>query len=88
MVWTVESTATFEKVIKKHKKNSELLSALDNKIKRLEEDPYGVGGNLAGKLHGKKSTRIVRKFRLIFQIIEADKKVYLLAIDHRKHVYD
>ncbi len=88
MTWIVETTETLSKNVKKHSKNSELLSALDAKIRRLEQDPNSVGGKLAGALHGKQSTRLVRKYRLIFQIDENNKKVYLLAIDHRKDAYD
>ncbi len=87
MSWIVEYTDTFKKELEKHRKDGEMLSALDTKIQRLEIDPYIVGGKLSGKLHGKQSTRLMRKFRLIFSIDEQQKKVFLLAIDHRKDVY-
>ena len=60
---------------------------LDKKIKRLKEDPEAVGGNLSGNLHGKKSTRLIRKFRLIFSIDSNLKIVYLVALDHRGKAY-
>ncbi len=88
MNYVVVSTENFDKIIRKHKKNSELLNALENKIARLEENPHNVGGRLSGNLHGKNSTRLVRKFRLIFQISDSERKVYLLAIDHRSNAYD
>lgn len=46
-----------------------------------------LGGELAGNLHGRKSTRLVKKFRLVFSINEQGKVVYLEAIDHRKYIY-
>ena len=84
----MESTNTFLVALKEHKKNSELLRALDKKIERLKENPHSVGGKLSGELHGWQSTRLVRKFRLLFRIDEAQKKVFLGAIDHRGIVYD
>jgi len=54
----------------------------------LQDDPLHVGGWLSGGLHGKKSTRISRKYRLIFTPDEMEKVVYLNWIDHRKTVYD
>jgi len=46
-----------------------------------------VGGYLSGRLHGNKSTRLVGKYRLIFEINEKEGIVYLKAIDHRKFDY-
>ena len=85
--WIVKRTDPFLKDIKKHKKNHERLPELDSKIKKLKEEPLSIGGELSGRLHGKKSTRLVEKFRLIFQIDEENKIVYLVAIDHRGKVY-
>ena len=81
-------TDTFSKEFKKYKKDVEFVHVLNKKIEKLKENPYNVGGFLSGKLHGYKSTRIVKKFRLIFRIGEEEKGVYLSAIDHRKSVYD
>lgn len=61
MTFEVERTKTFSNEFKKHKNNREFLQALDKKLKRLIEDPENVGRNLYGKLHGYKSTRIVKK---------------------------
>ena len=87
MNYKIEVTEIFSKEFKKYKKDNEFVNALDKKIQRLKEDPNIVGGFLSGKLHGYKSTRIIRKFRLIFKIVEEEKKVYLSAIDHRKSAY-
>jgi len=88
MAWNIAETKTFSQEIKKFNKNKELLNALDNKIKRLNENPDNVGGYLSGRLHGYKSTRLVKKFRLIFKINQNENTVYLSAIDHRKHDYE
>ena len=88
MTWQVERTDAFLVALKDHKKNAELLRALDKKIQRLQEAPHSVGGKLSGELHGWQSTRLVRKFRLLFKIDEAQTKVFLGAIDHRDTAYD
>ena len=88
MVYEIVVTDTFSQELKKHKKDDEFFNALDKKVERLKKDPNSVGGFLSGKLHGYKSTRIIKKFRLIFKIAEQERKVYLSAIDHRKSAYD
>ena len=87
MPWSIERTETFLQALKEHKKNAELLRALEKKIQHLQEDPRSVGGMLSGQLHGWRSTRLVRKFRLLFKIDETTQTVHLGAIDHRKDVY-
>lgn len=86
-MWVVKRTDTFLKHLKKQRNNHNLLSELDNKITRLRENPQ-FGGNLAGPLHGKKSTRLTGNYRLIFDIDEKENVVYLIALDHRGSVYD
>ena len=88
MSYEIVITDTFSKEFKKYKKDTEFINALEKKIQRLKEDPQHVGGFLSGNLHGYKSTRIIRKFRLTFKINEQENKVYLTAIDHRKSAYD
>ncbi len=88
MTWTLERTDTFLQALRKHQKNTELLRALDKKMQRLATDPYGVGGMLSGELYGWCSTRLVRKFRLLFKIDDTRKVVFLGVIDHRGQVYD
>jgi len=60
MNFKIISTETFSRQFKKHKKDGEFVKILSNKIKRLQEDPKNVGGYLSGKLHGCKSTRILK----------------------------
>jgi len=88
MTWKVVITETFSKSFKKHKKNREFISALDKKIQRLKENPNIIGGHLSGKLKGYKSTRIIRKLRLIFKINHKENLVLLVGIDHRKFDYE
>jgi len=87
MTWEIVFTDAFSKEFKKYKKDREFVGVLDKKIIRLKENPENVGGYLAGRLHGYKSTRIVRKFRLIFKISINENRVYLSSIDHRKTSY-
>ena len=88
MTYSIEITDTFTKEFKKHRKDGEFLHALDKKIQKLKENPESVGGMLSGDLHGFRSTRIIRKFRLIFRIFKEESKVQLAAIDHRKTAYE
>ena len=87
MSWRIFQTTSFSASFGRFSKNRTFIDVLDKKIRRLREDPYSVGGNLAGRLHGKKATRIIGKFRIIFRIDESLRRVYLLAIDHRKFDY-
>ena len=83
--YRVKRTDTFLESLKVIRKDRQTLDEINKKIKRLQEDPLHVGGWLSGD--GKKSTRISRKYRLIFTIDESDKVVYLNWVDHRKYVY-
>ncbi len=85
--WIIKRTDTFLKHLKKHKNNHELLNELDKKIQRMKEEPH-IGGCLSGALQGKRSTRLVAKYRLIFQIDEETLMVELVALDHRGEVYE
>jgi len=48
----------------------------------------GPKGWLSGSLHGKKATRIAKRYRLIFLPDEKKQVVYLVTIDHREYVYE
>jgi mRNA-degrading endonuclease RelE of RelBE toxin-antitoxin system len=87
MTWVVMRTDTFLESFKTIKKNKDVLAELDKKLIRLSENPLHVGGWLSGELHGKKSTRIAKRYRLIFTPDEMERVVYLNWIDHREHVY-
>ena len=88
MAWKIISTDTFSREFKKYKRDREFIEALNNKIERLKDNPFSVGGYLSGNLRGYKSTRIVRKLRLVFKIVESRQEVQLSAIDHRKFGYE
>jgi len=88
MSWTIKRTDTFLESLAKIKGNKEALLELGKKIKRLTKDPLHTGGWLTGALHGKKSTRVAKRYRLIFLPDEKEQVVYLIAIDHREHVYE
>ncbi len=87
MTWAVQRTDTFLESLKTIRKNKKALEELDKKIRRLQEDPLHLGGRLSGELHAKRSTRIAKRYRLIFTPDEIEKVVYLNWIDHREHVY-
>ena len=65
-----------------------MLKELDSKLIALKEDPEKFGVYLSGRLHGYKSVRLVKKWRLIFSLDSKEKVVYLVALDHRGDVYD
>ncbi|VVB92770.1 Uncharacterised protein [uncultured archaeon] len=73
MNWVVKRTDTFLESLRDIRKNKEALAALEKKLLRLREDTLHVGGWLSGELHGKKSMRISRKYRLIFTPDETEK---------------
>jgi mRNA-degrading endonuclease RelE of RelBE toxin-antitoxin system len=87
MTWELIRTDTFLESIKSLRQNEEFLAELQKRLLRLQEDPLHTGGWLSGSLKGKKSTRISRRYRLIFTPIKAKQVVYLNLIDHRSQVY-
>lgn len=88
MAWVIKRTDSFLESFSRISTNKLIITELGRKIKRLQEDPLHVGGWLTGSLHGKKATRIAKKYRLIFIPDEKEHIVYLVAIDHREHVYE
>ena len=88
MPWIIWRTDTFLESFRLVRNNSKVVLELARKIKRLQADPLHVGGWLSGSLHGKKSTRIAKQYRLIFLPDEQEHIVYLILIDHREHVYE
>jgi len=88
MPWIIWRTDTFLESFRLVRNNSKVVLELARKIKRLQADPLHVGGWLSGSLHGKKSTRIAKQYRLIFLPDEREHIVYLILIDHREHVYE
>ncbi len=87
MEWTIRRTDTFVESLSKVKGNKEVIIELGKKLQRLKQDSLNTGGWLSGALHGKKATRIAKRYRPIFLPDERERTVYLIAIDHRQHVY-
>ena len=87
MEWAIRRTDTFVESLSRVKGNKEVIIELGKKLQRLKQDPLNTGGWLSGALHGKKATRIAKHYRLIFIPDERERTVYLIAIDHRQHVY-
>ncbi len=53
---------------------------------KISVNPY-LGKKLLGKLEGLYSTRITRKYRIIYQIIPDKTAVFILDVSHRKESY-
>lgn len=87
MVWRIIVTDRFSRDFNKLKRDMKFVRALHSKIERLREDPFAVGKELSGKLAGKRSTRLVKNYRVLFEIDSGAGKVYLLGFDHRKFEY-
>jgi Txe/YoeB family toxin of Txe-Axe toxin-antitoxin module len=66
MAWAIKRTDTFLECFEQVRNNKKVLAELNKKLARLAEDPLHIGGWLSGSLHGKKSTRIAKQYRLIF----------------------
>lgn len=77
---------SFLKDVKSLRKNHGLLKQLDKKLQVLKEKADLTGKNLHGPLKGKKTIRIMGKFRIIFEVKET--KCFLLTLDHRGNVYE
>ena len=88
MAWVIKRTDTFLESFRQVRGNKKVVAELAKKLIRLSEDPLHVGGWLSGSLHGKKSTRIAKQYRLIFLPDEREQVVYLVLIDQREHAYD
>jgi len=88
MPWIIRRTDTFLVSFHRVKDNSKVVPERAKKIKRLHAVPMHVGGWLSGSLHGKKSTRIAKQYRLIFLPDEWEHIVYLTLIEQREHVYE
>ena len=53
---------------------------------RLQIDPIAFGKPLRHELAGHKRLRVGR-YRIIYEVVEADHKVVIKTIEHRKDVY-
>lgn len=58
----------------------------EKSLLKISANPY-LGKKLLVKLEGLYSTRITRKYRVIYQIILQESTVVILDISHRKESY-
>lgn len=63
-----------------------LKSIAEKTLLKISGSPY-LGKKLRGKLEGLYSSRITRKFRVIYQILSDTHTVLILDISHRKKSY-
>jgi len=73
MAWVIKRTDTFLESFSLVRNNKKVVAELGKKLKRLSEDPLHVGGWLSGSLHGKKSTRIAKQYRLSFSLMSGSR---------------
>jgi mRNA-degrading endonuclease RelE of RelBE toxin-antitoxin system len=67
----------------------EVLDDLDEAMMRIAADPSGAGYPLRGRLHGKRSYRVRRNYRVIFALdAKNDQRVNVLSVRHRSREYD
>ena len=86
MEWTIRRTDTFIESLSKVKGNKEVIIELGKNF-NPETGPPQYRRLAFSALHGKKATRIAKRYRPIFLPDERERTVYLIAIDHRQHVY-
>ena len=79
MVYSVETTETFDKEFDKHKGNREQLESIKTK---LSQYPDKYGKPLSGRLHGIWQERM-GPFRLWYVIDKGKKRVVLIAFKHK-----
>ncbi len=84
MSYRLEVTRRFEKDFRKLA--SHLKRRIDSQVKILEDQPY-AGKRLRGGLEGSYSLR-VGDYRVLYSVIEQEKRVVLLSVGHRKTVYE
>lgn len=53
---------------------------------RLLEEPYRLGGALGRELTGYRAAR-VRDYRILYRVLEEERVVHVIRIDHRRNVY-
>ena len=68
MNWEITRTDTYLMDLKRFRKVIELLHELDKKIQKRREGPETIGKQLHGELHASRSTRLYKKYGLIFEI--------------------
>ena len=80
----VRSTS-FDKNVKKYKKDREIIKRLDNHIRKIIENPE-AGDFLKGQMEGERKIYIP-PFRLLYAYNKNEDTLYLLDFDHRDIIY-
>lgn len=57
------------------------------KIEQIREDPHGYGKPLGRELVGLYKVR-VGKYRIVYQVREAERLLLVIAIAHREEIYE
>ena len=85
MNFTLQYTPQAKEGIEKLSQNG-LKHIAEKSLLKISSNPY-KGKKLLGKLHGLYSSRITRKYRVVYQIISDKTTVIVLDISHRKESY-
>ncbi|WP_198002016.1 type II toxin-antitoxin system RelE family toxin [Archaeoglobus veneficus] len=86
MGWKIKITPEFEKSFKELTKKDKILAErLAKAIKKLSDYPY-FGKPLSYEYSGCWSLH-VGKYRIVYEIDENSKEVWLLAVGHREKIY-
>ncbi len=67
-------------------KNPQFQKAVENKLKQVLEDPHRFKP-LGNQMHGLRRVHIMKSFVLIYEILEGEKIVKLVKIDHHDNAY-
>ncbi len=84
MSFKLETTRKFEKDFRKLA--ADLKRRIDKQVKTLETQPHS-GKRLRGEFEGSYSFRI-GDYRVIYWIDEAERRIVLLTVAHRRTVYE
>ena len=78
-------SASFNKNVKKYKKDRETIKRLQNHIQKIIENPE-IGDFLKGQKKGERKIYIP-PFRLLYAYNQQEDAIYLLDFDHRDIMY-
>jgi len=84
MSYKLEAARRFEKDFRKLP--FDIRRRIDSQVRILESQPY-AGKRLRGGLEGSYSLR-VGDYRIIYSVIESEKRVVLSTVGHRRTVYE
>ena len=81
----IARSTSFEKNVKKYRKDKETIKRLQNHIRKIIENPE-LGEFLKGQGRGERKIYI-HPFRLLYAYSKNDDILYLLDFDHRNIIY-